>query len=515
MTTFYEQIHKKNTFVDEEENRISRENMDKWIFSFLLVLIGLLPLIVLGHVEQVISPLISTVAVLSSGEKGELFTHYKYLLLVTFTVIILSMFLIKIYFMEAKIRKTFVNYVLSVFLIAIVVSTFFSPNITIALFGYYSRSDGAISWICYIILMFIAMNINYPKNFVSKIMYTLMPVVYINLFIITMNFIGKDLVQNTIIQSILFSTLPEGATLGNNSVLVGTLNQWNYMSGMFAMMTVMYLAWAITTKKWWEALIGTITAAASVSIMFMSTSTSGFLTVVVSAFFLLILLINVENKKAALLSLLAFIIIVAPIFHILAQKNDNVWKESFGFIINSNPYEKSNISLNSLNGNLVHASNSTFTLPELPRAGWSAGSGRLYIWDKTIELVKERPIIGYGMDTLIYNFPHYNIDARAGNYNEKILVDKPHNMYLGVLYGTGIVGGLAFLLIILYTTKFALQSVISKKHLQIAPLGLIVLAFYIQAMFNDSLPGISGVAFVLIGVLVGIIKNEQQDSELG
>ena len=151
--------------------------------------------------------------------------------------------------MNGSIKKTWLNYVLGVFAIAIIVSTIFSPNISIAINGMYNRSDGAISWICYIALMFIAMNICYPKNVINYIMYMLMPFVYINLFIITTNFYGKDLLQNDIVSRIVMSTLPEGSSLGENSQLLGTLNQWNYMSGMFAMMTVMYLAWAVTSKK--------------------------------------------------------------------------------------------------------------------------------------------------------------------------------------------------------------------------------------------------------------------------
>ena len=54
-----------------------------------------------------------------------------------------------------------------------------------------------------------------------------------------------------------------------------------------------------------------------------------------------------------------------------------------------------------------------FTLPELPESGWGPGTGRIYIWEKTLKLVKERPLFGYGLDTLMYNFPHDNIEARA------------------------------------------------------------------------------------------------------
>ena len=512
MTTFYEQIQKKNTYIDEEENKNSRQNIDKWIFRFFLILIGFLPLIVLGHIERVLSPFISTVSVLGSGEKGDLFTHFKYLLLVTITSIILGMFLIKIYFLEGKIRKTIINYILSLFLIAIVMSTILSPTITVALFGYYSRSDGALSWICYITLMFIAMNINYPKNVVSKIMYTLMPFVYINLFIVIMNFIGKDLVQNTIIQSILSSTLPEGASLGENSILVGTLNQWNFMSGMFAMMTVLYLAWAITAKKMYEVVIGAVTAAVSILVMFMSISTSGFLTVAACLPFLLIVAIRVNKKKFAALALGLFIIISAPLFNVIADKNPRVWEESFGFIIKNNPYEVEGVS-KIFETKRAFASSNSFELPILPVAALGAGTGRVYIWEKTFDLIKERPLFGYGLDTLLYNFPHYNIDARTALWTENTIVDKPHNLYMGIFYGTGILGIISLLTLLLINIGITVRAIIMKNW-DVVILSLFSFAFFVQALFNDSLPSVTSIAFLIMGISYGLYKNSTSNNKL-
>src|SRR5690606_20751888 len=111
----------------------------------------------------------------------------KSFLVILITVITGFMLLVKVLFVGGTIRKTKINYLLGVLVIAIVVSTIASPNITIALNGQYNRSDGAVSWLCYVALMFIAMNIEYPKSIVRYVMYTMIPFVYINLYIITMN----------------------------------------------------------------------------------------------------------------------------------------------------------------------------------------------------------------------------------------------------------------------------------------------------------------------------------------
>lgn len=504
MSSFYDSI-----LNDEAEDLQSRKSIDKWIFRLFLVLLGVIPLIVLANMEEVVSPLISNIDILSSGTKGELFTHYKALFVVIITIIVSLLFLTKIFFMNGTIRKTFLNYVLGAFVIAIVVSTILSPNITTSLNGQYNRSDGAISWLCYVALMFIAMNIEYPKHVIRYIMYAMIPFVYINLYIMTMNFYGKDLLQKEWVQKLVSITLPEGASIGEGSQLLGTLNQWNYMSGMFAMMTVMYLAWAVTSKKWLETIVGAVTASASIAVMFMSISTSGFLTVVVLIPLIIIAMFRTEKKNQPLIAFATFLIIATPVFHILADKNERVWAESIGFFVDKNPYGEEVTALFE-NKNVAYASDEVLELPVLPERGISAGTGRTYIWDKTLELVKERAILGYGADSLMYNFPHYNIDARASMWDEHTITDKPHNTYIGALYGFGIFGFLAVVIVLVMVGIKTLKSMIAKSW-GVFILAITSLAYFTQAMFNDSLPSMSAVAWLFIGMMFAMIfsKNEE------
>ncbi|MEK3764640.1 O-antigen ligase family protein [Solibacillus sp. FSL K6-4121] len=522
MASFYEEIHKSDSFSDEQENSRSRANADKWIFRLLLTLLGIMPLIVMANVKEFISPLVSNVDILSSGMKGELFTHYKASFILVITVVILIIFLSKLFFMNGSIKKSFINYILGGFILAILASTLMSPNITVALSGQYNRSEGAILWLCYIALFFVAMNITYPKNVINMIMYAMMPLVFINLFIMIRNFYGHDLLQLGFMQNLVSIMLPEGASISEGSQLLGTLNQWNYMSGMFAMMTVMYLGWAVIAEKGYESLIGLITACASVAIMLMSVSTNGFVTFLSVIPFILWVAFKSSSIKKAALVLVTFIIVMGGSLHILSLQNEKVWAESIGFFFSGeNPYvkeqpmENSAVSTNdfsfSLLGKKVAASDNSFELPVLPEPAWSPGTGRTYIWSETLDLVAERPLFGYGIDTITYHFPHYQQEAR-GNLLIETIVDKPHNIYIGLLYGTGIIGLVLFIIFVLITLKETLIRIIkfnSKSNTSVI-LGIIWLSFLVQALFNDTTPAITGTLFIMIGILMGLQnKNEE------
>lgn len=499
---------KKDIYRDPEEDRLAMRKADKRIFYLLLFVTGLVPLLVGGHLTEVISPSISEVSGLSTSYKGDLFTFYKFVFLIIFTAGILLLFLHKVFILHYQFPNNKPLILFGILLAALTLSAIFAPYKTLALFGQYNRTDGTLSYICYIILMFVAMHIHYPQKAVRWILYSFIPFVLINVVLMTMNFTGHDAMTYDSVQKVMSLTLPEGGELGEGSILLGTLNQWNYMSGMFAVMTVLYLSGAMAESTVWRKVLYGVQALISIAIMLMSLSTSGFLTVVLVTFFLIGFAFKLPDKKSALITLLLFFIAVLPVFHVLADKNPRVWDESIGFIISTNPYMPDVTA--GLSVSKVYASENSFELPVLPESSMSAGSGRSYIWSKTLELVVERPITGYGLDTLMYHFPHQNIDARGGIGTETVIVDKPHSMYVGMIYGTGIIGFAAFMALIGYVTWKCFSPYLKKRvHLSIqSALGLAWLAFLIQALFNDTLPGTAAPLFAIGGIALALLDKE-------
>ncbi|MBE1556413.1 O-antigen ligase family protein [Sporosarcina limicola] len=518
MTSYYNA--KTTIHRDEAEDRLSREKADRWLFGLLLLAVAFVPLLVGGYVKEVVSPHITNLDLISSGAKGDIFTHYKAIALLIITVIVVVLFLAKVLFMEGKIRKTKLNLFVGIFTFAIVLSTILSPSISIALWGQYDRSDGAISYICYLALFFVAMNIDYPKRALHYVMYSLYPFILINFILIIMNFYGRDAMTYPIVQKMMSVFLPQGASLGEGSFLLGTLNQWNFMSGMFAIMTAMYLAWAIIDTHKIRGYSNIIVALVSLAIMLMSISTSGFLTIILITPFLIFLAFKSLDRKKAILALVVFFILSVPVLHILADKDPRVWNESIGFFIKKNPYIHEQpaalmptdfkISLE----NKAYAAENKFELPVLPERKIAAGSGRAYIWLKTIDLTMDRPLFGFGLDTLMYYFPHNNIESRAGMWSEDTIVDKPHSMYVGIFYGTGIIGFIGFMGLAIITALVAFGAIFTRKQAIAVVFAVGWLAFLIQALFNDTLPGTAAPMWVLAGMLMAFMVRNKEGEEI-
>lgn len=509
---------------DAEEDLRSQQQIDKWIFYILIVAIVLVPLLIGGHISEVVSPLIDERNQLKSGSKIDFFTFYKFLSLVSLTIVAIGLFLYKLFFLDYRLPKRLILWFFAIFIVAIVISTMFSPSKTIALYGQYNRTDGGLSYICYLSLMFIAMHIQYPKKVVEYVLYSFYPLVIINFIITTMNFTGYDLLTFDPVKNAVTFFAPE-IILGEESKLLGTLNHWNYMSGMFAIVTAMYLSWIVIDTNKLRRTINIVIALLSMTTMFIAMSASGFVTFVCITPLIIWLALKSANKKAAFIYLAIFYILTAAILHVLSVKNPEAWDESIGFFLPGNPYiveqplDSSLKKINNLNPkelftSTAFAADTAFTLPELPESGWGPGTGRIYIWEKTLQLVSERPLFGYGLDTLMYNFPHDDIEARA-NLTVVTIVDKPHSLYMGIIYGTGIVGLIGFLGIIISTVFAALKTYFRFSTLTDFTVVLCIawIAFLIQALFNDSLPGTTAPLFVIAGIIMAQLYSKKEEDE--
>ncbi len=147
------------------------------------------------------------------------------------------------------------------------------------------------------------------------------------------------------------------------------------------------------------------------------------------------------------------------------------------------------------------------------------GSSRGYIWSRTLPLLKNCLIVGYGADTFAYNFPQTDFLAKYYSYAEgfNITVDKPHNLYLQIFHDNGLVALLCFLLICgLYIIDcFRLYSF--KKHYsngQICGCAVMlgIIGYLAAGVFNDSVVSVAPVFWILLGAGCALnVINRKED----
>lgn len=127
------------------------------------------------------------------------------------------------------------------------------------------------------------------------------------------------------------------------------------------------------------------------------------------------------------------------------------------------------------------------------------GSFRIFLWGKVIELIKMRPIFGFGIDSLYI--------AMNNNFRDEIIQvygvyknwDKAHNEYLNIAVSTGIPSLIAYLGFLGLVIKKAFKRL--KLHSGHVALLSAVIGYLTQAMFNIQVVMVFYVFMAYLGIL--------------
>ncbi|MDO4551947.1 MAG: O-antigen ligase family protein [Bacillota bacterium] len=155
-------------------------------------------------------------------------------------------------------------------------------------------------------------------------------------------------------------------------------------------------------------------------------------------------------------------------------------------------------------------------LYDVPWSGWAdnpgMGSGRGYIWSRTLPLLADTLFIGKGADTYCIYFPHEDYAGKYsawGSDDVNLIVDKPHNMYMGIMVGTG---GVSLLALLALWGIYLVQSCRlyfcrkPESFTEYAGMGIFfgVFAFLVSAIVDDSSVSVMPLFYGLLGAGVAI-----------
>ncbi len=104
------------------------------------------------------------------------------------------------------------------------------------------------------------------------------------------------------------------------------------------------------------------------------------------------------------------------------------------------------------------------TVPKVNVEGYERlGSGRAYIWSRTLPMLKETILYGKGTDTFVVHFPQHDLIGKTNMGNARIVVDKPHNYYMLIGVTSGVVSLVSVLVLLLNSLVVQIKALDDEK----------------------------------------------------
>jgi O-antigen ligase len=129
---------------------------------------------------------------------------------------------------------------------------------------------------------------------------------------------------------------------------------------------------------------------------------------------------------------------------------------------------------------------------------------RVQMANTCLDIAKDNYIVGIGMDNLAYKYSEYyqkRYKKDSDRYN-----NRAHNAILEVLVTQGIIGLLAWLSLFVF---YFLSVWKNRQDLMVITLSSCVVAYMAQNMFTFGGPGITPLFWMLMGMTVVAVKNEE------
>lgn len=129
-----------------------------------------------------------------------------------------------------------------------------------------------------------------------------------------------------------------------------------------------------------------------------------------------------------------------------------------------------------------------------------AGSFRMFIWIRSLELVKENPLWGVGLEQLGYAFIDNYSEDMVKHWGRVMFVDRAHNEYLHIAVSTGIPSLFVYLVFLFMVLKAGWRN--WKQDEMLLPVYAAVVGYLVQAFFNISVVSVAYLFWIYMGFLV-------------
>ncbi|MDO8638940.1 MAG: O-antigen ligase family protein [Candidatus Daviesbacteria bacterium] len=422
-------------------------------------------------------------------QTSELFEFNKMIFVYFLTIIITTCWFLKtINDKRLTLKTTPLDIPLLIFLGANILSTIFSIDPHISIWGYYSRSNGGLLSLVSYLLLYWALVSNFTKddalNFLKSAIFG---GVVVALWAIPEHF---GVSPSCLILNQQFNA---GCWVQDVQARVfATLGQPNWLSAYLTMLIFPAFYFLLTSTKKSSIILYSI-----------------FLILFYTAF-------TFTYSRGATLGLLGGMVVFLGGFLYVHLKGGklNQWKSILivlsVFILINLLFGSALTNFKLLNKfappsrpSLITATKPSGT--QLENGGTESGQIRLIVWQGALKIFQAYPILGSGVETFAYSYYQYRPVAHNLTSEWDFLYNKAHNEFLNYLATTGIVGFLSYFIVII----MFIIIILKKKNL----LGFGLLASYIsyliQNFFGFSVV-ITALFFYLFPVLAFIITDSGQ-----
>ena len=128
-----------------------------------------------------------------------------------------------------------------------------------------------------------------------------------------------------------------------------------------------------------------------------------------------------------------------------------------------------------------------------------AGSKRILIWKHALDLIKENPLLGTGIETF-------------NQLTEEDFIFKVHNEYLSIAQSSGIPSLIVYLLWLGYIIKKGIKAVPERPSA--LPLLSSIIGYAVQAFFNVSVVAVAFIFWCFCGILSSFDKKTIKKDQL-
>lgn len=356
------------------------------------------------------------------------------------------------------VESDWINKSLLLYLFLLIISIFYADNVFLAVFGSSGRFEGLITIMMYMGLFLIA---RYCPKVNDKFFFlVLVTSIIVSTYGISQHFGFDPFIRDTIRTNWgyrSFSTMGNPNFLGSYLVLIIPISIYSFIIrkqkvGLIFYAILLYCILCTSTRGSW---LGTIASIISF----------------VALHFFFYKITREEFNRYLIFFVLSFIIILI-----------------FNFQTEGELFNRFLSITNDAKTLLTNGEDSDYT-----------GANRGFIWKRVVELIKNRPMFGYGIENLGIAFEKYYQKDMIELWGQIRDVDRAHNEYLHIAVTSGVPSLIAYLSFVALIIKNGLLRLRHDKYMLF--LLSSVIGYLAAAFFNISVVSVVYIYWIFLGLI--------------